>query len=291
MKIQTFSILAGSSACNARCPFCISHMTPAHGVPLKEPEVNWHNFQKGCHLAKASGVTTVMLTSKGEPTLFPDMITKMLEALEPFNFPLIELQTNGIPIMERPERYAPLLKRWYDLGLTTVAVSIVDTDPESNRQIYLPHKREYIDLPGLIDVLHTHKLSVRLSVTMLRDFIDSPEGVERLLAYAREHKVEQLSVRPVNKPTESEDRDAALWTAERMLNQGLVDRIRHYLIANGTLLMTLIHGAQVFDVKGQNICLTDCLTLKGETEDIRQLIFFPDGTLGYDWAHTGARFN
>ncbi len=31
MKIQTFSIVAGSEACNARCPFCISKMTVPNG--------------------------------------------------------------------------------------------------------------------------------------------------------------------------------------------------------------------------------------------------------------------
>ena len=78
MKIQTFSILAGSEACNARCPFCISKMTPPSGVELKEPKVNWRNFRKACLLAKQSGVTTAMFTGKGEPTLFPKQITKFL---------------------------------------------------------------------------------------------------------------------------------------------------------------------------------------------------------------------
>ena len=35
MRIQTFSILAGSEACNARCPFCISKMTPPLGVDAR----------------------------------------------------------------------------------------------------------------------------------------------------------------------------------------------------------------------------------------------------------------
>lgn len=30
MKIQTLSVVAGTEACNARCPFCVTGMTPAH---------------------------------------------------------------------------------------------------------------------------------------------------------------------------------------------------------------------------------------------------------------------
>ncbi len=52
--------------------------------------------------------------------------------------------------------------------------------------------------------------------------------------------------------------------------------------------MTLMHGAVGYDVGGQNVCLTDCLTLDASNEDIRQLIFFPDGRLGYDWQYEGA---
>ena len=37
MKVRTFSIVAGSMACNAQCPFCVAHMTPANGLGSKEP--------------------------------------------------------------------------------------------------------------------------------------------------------------------------------------------------------------------------------------------------------------
>lgn len=100
MRIQTFSILTGSETCNARCPFCISRMTPPLGVDLKEPEVNWRNFAIACRLAASSGVTTVMLTGKGEPTLFPEQITRFLRALADSHFPFIELQSNGILFMD-----------------------------------------------------------------------------------------------------------------------------------------------------------------------------------------------
>ena len=77
MKIQTFSVIVGSNACNAHCPFCVSRMTP-NALEAKPTEVNWRNFDVAVRLACRAGVTTAMLTGKGEPTLWPDLIDKYL---------------------------------------------------------------------------------------------------------------------------------------------------------------------------------------------------------------------
>jgi hypothetical protein len=53
--------------------------------------------------------------------------------------------------------------------------------------------------------------------------------------------------------------------------------------------MHLPHGATIYDVKGQNVCMTNSLTLSTNPDEIRQLIYFPDGRLMYDWVHMGAR--
>jgi hypothetical protein len=58
MKVKTFSIIAGSAACNARCPFCVSKMTPDSGITVKEPDVNWRNFSISAGLAKLYGADT-----------------------------------------------------------------------------------------------------------------------------------------------------------------------------------------------------------------------------------------
>jgi len=288
MRIQTLSIVAGSEACNARCPFCISKMTPPLGVDLKEPAVNWRNFNIACRLADRCGVTTAMFTGKGEPTIFPGQITKYLQAMAEFRFPIIELQSNGILITERSEVYAEHLQDWYKMGLTTFALSIVHFLPEKNRLIYLPYKEEYIDLPKLIQMLHDHGFSVRLACIMASGFIDSPQHLQELIDFAREHNVEQLTVRPVNRPSSSRNQVAYDWTKEHHLRPEQLSDICSFLKANGLHLMTLIHGAQVYDVGGQNVCLTDSLTIDSNSEDLRQLIFFPDGHLRYDWRYPGA---
>lgn len=288
MQIQTFSVLTGSEACNARCPFCISKMTPPNGVQLAEPEVDWRNFEIACRFAVRCGVTTVMLTGKGEPTLFPEQITRTLRKLQEFGFPFLEIQSNGIIIADRPEEYARHLQDWYAAGLTTIAISIVHYRAEMNQPIYLPHRREYIDLPALIRLLHGNRLSVRLTGILADGLIDSREGIRELIAFARENQVEQLTVRPVNRPSSSRNAEVFEWTNRHFLRPEQMEDIRSYLEQEGSLLMTLVHGAQVYDVGGQNICLTDSLTIDKRSDNLRQLIFFPDGHLRYDWQYQGA---
>lgn len=288
MKIQTFSIVAGSEACNARCPFCISKMTVPNGVELKEPAVNWRNFGKACLLAQRCGVTTAMITGKGEPTLFPSQVHQYLEHMKPFGFPLTEIQSNGIPTALNPDKYRPWVTKWHEAGLTLMAVSIVHWEPEKNREVYVPYMKSYIDLAALIRLLHDHGLSVRLTCTMLKGFVDSPASVEGLIDFAREHKVEQLSVRPVNKPETSRDPETFRWTVDRCLSDAQQGEITAWFGQKGAKLMSLMHGAVVYDVGGQNVCLTNCLTIDPSGDDLRQLIFFPDGHLRYDWQYAGA---
>lgn len=287
MKISLFSIVAGSEACNARCPFCISKMTPPNGITLAEPSVNWRNFEKACQFAQRMNVTTAMITGKGEPTLFPSQITTFLERLSKYEMPLVELQTNGIPLAEKEDSDA-LLRKWYDLGLTTVAISIVHYDAEKNRQIYLPYRKAYIDLPKLIARIHACGLNVRLACIMVNGYIDSAEEVQKLIHFAHENKVEQLTFRPVNNPVESRNKDVGDWTAQHRLSLEQAQDIAAFLQEKGSPLMKTEYGATVYDVGGQNVCITNSLTLNKDSEDIRQLIFFPNGHLAYDWQHAGA---
>ncbi|MEK7191894.1 MAG: radical SAM protein [Patescibacteria group bacterium] len=290
MRIQTFSILAGSEACNARCPFCVSKMTPPLGVELKEPEVNWRNFRKACLLAKQSGVTTAMFTGKGEPTLFPNQITKYLEAMMDFEFPIIELQSNGIMISKKENRYLGCLREWYHLGMTTIAISIVHFDPEKNREIYLPYEKNYIDLPALIGTLHAVGFSVRLTCIAANGFIDSAEKLRKLIDFVKENKVEQLTLTPVNKPDEEHNRnmEAWNWTKAHHLSEEQKKEIRSFVEKEGSHLWTLSHGAKVYDLKGQNICLNECLTVQPDAGEMRNLIFFPDGHLRSYWQYEGS---
>ncbi len=281
MRIQTFSVIAGSAACNARCPFCVSRMTPPQGMSLKLPEPNWRNFAKACGLAQQAGVTTVLITGKGEPTLFPDQVSAYLASLAPYRFPFIELQTNGIAIADGRIDDGTLTD-WYRLGLSTVIISVTGIDAQINRDVYLPYREAYIDLAALITRLHGIGFSVRLGCVALAQGVSTPERLQDLLAFAR--------ARPVTTPDPGTVQDMSVfeWTRDHAVPAHAWKALVAWVEANGNRLLQLAHGAVVFDVGGQNLCLSNCLTIRPDEEELRQLIFFPDGHLRYDWQYAGA---
>lgn len=298
IKPFTMSILTGSAACNARCTFCVSKMTPPQGVEIKCAPASHHNLRQACLLARQSGVTTILLTGKGEPTLFPDEITAKLEAISEFEFPMIELQTNGIKLAtdelgetRTPNRYTKkysYLERWWELGLRVIAISNVGIDRELNRQVYTPYASEYYDLASLVEKLHSWHYTVRLTTVMIKGGVDSYEKVLELTSWARQHNVEQVSVRPVTLSNRNTDEDVAAWMQRYGLSGWEVQAIVDGVNRSHPLLLTLPHGATIHDVDGQNLCLTNCLTHSSSPDEIRQLIYFPDGHLRYSWEYEGA---
>lgn len=333
MKITTLSIVAGSLACQARCPFCVARMTPSNNMTNKLPAVNWRNFKKACLLAKSGGASTVLITSKGEPTLFPEQVTQYLENLQPFEFPIIEMQTNGIAVVEGRVTEEQLSK-WYALGLTTVAISIVHYDPAKNHAIYLPDRKlkpaqlppadpggkeggptlalpvlpdvslgarltarasqgeqeGYIDLPKLFKLLQnpSRRFSIRLTCIAADGYIDSADELKNLLAFAAHNKVEQVSLTPVNKPFDADDKEAFDWVSKNYLKPKQLESITSYLAAEGQVVRTLPHGATVYDVHGQNLNLSNCLTRDTKPDEVRSLIFFPDGHVRTNWDLSGS---
>jgi len=283
MHFQTFSVVVGTRACNAHCPFCISKQT---GLP-KPTEVNWRNFRVACKLAKQTGTTTVLMTGKGEPTLYPELITKHLKEMAPFDFPLIELQTNGIRIASG--ELDEFLQSWYEQGLTTIALSIVHFDDRKNAEIYQPGSDTYTNLEVLIHKLHQIGFSVRLCVMLLKGFIDSASRVKTMIEECRQLGVEQLTFRNIKAANVTSDDGVTEWTREHALPEWEVQAINTYVRENGTLLHRLMHNTVIYDVGGQNVCLGTCLTQDPEQDDFRQLIFFPSGDLFWDWQYKGAR--
>lgn len=287
MRIQAFTILVGSAACNGHCPYCVSKMTPPQGVGLELSEVNSRNLRIGCKFAENSGVSTIILSGKGETTLFPKQITEVLRDIYFYRFPFREIQTNGMKLFQEKKKYEKHLKDWYDLGLTTVAISIVHYEDGRNKENFQPNG-PYMNLVVLISYLHSLGLSVRLSCVMFRGAIDSVNEVKNLVSFAKTNKVEQLTITPVRAPKTSENPKIARWVAEHGLPEATQRKIKEFLEDKSKRLLPLMHGAVVYDLDGQNICLSDCLTENTDTEEVRQLIFFPDGHLRYDWQYPGA---
>ncbi len=290
MKIGTFTIVCGNSACNARCPCCISQMTPP-AESVKDKDVNWRNFDIACQFAKECGATTALITGKGEPTLRPDLVGKYIKKAREQKFCFIELQTNGI--IFKDEFGLQLAKQWYDAGLTLVCMSILHPYAVQNSQAMYPQGPVY-NVWAIAEKLHEIGLSVRINLTMttlLSEELQLPQAVllnlKKFVDFGREYKIEQLTARPVNMP-DGCDNEVARWVKTHRI-EGVEKMCQDYLIGNmATPLLNLGHGATIYDWNGQNICVNNCLTESKNPEDIRQLIFLPNGRLVYSWVFSGA---
>ena len=287
MKFKMFSVIVGTEACIAKCPFCVS-CEKINNQLLEIPNINWRNFNIAANLANRSGINTVMLTSRGEPLLFPDQITDYLEYLKPYNFPFVELQTNGILFESIYKKYGnKFFKKWYDLGLTTITISVVSDEYIKNKENYTPDGT-YMNLDKTIKLLHDYGFSIRLTCVLCKGITSSLKEIEKFIDYAKINNVEQVTLRPLNEEFRRES--IKPWINKHLLSDDDKNDIRNYLEKNGTLLLVLDRIGTIYDLKGQNVMFS--VPLNANTRDInpdngRNLIFFQDGHLRYEWEKTG----
>ncbi len=287
MKALTYTIIAGSRACENDCPICISKMTPDYGIGYKEPEVDWEKFEKATTIALNHGAENVLITGKGEPTLFPYQITKYLHKIEDRQFDRRELQTDGCNIASGGKLYNEFLRVWKDLGLDVIAVSVYHYNDRKNKEMFRSKNEKHYDLETFIEKIHSGGLNARLSCVMLENYIDSVEEVQNLIDFAKENDIFQLTLRTADRPKEPVDSFISRKTAEYVDKHKLGDEklreISDFLEKEGTKCDVLPHGAVVYEVDEQNVCLTTGLTYDSGKEEIRQLIFFPQGWLTTSW--------
>tara|TARA_B100000745_G_scaffold192726_1_gene126756 strand:+ start:25396 stop:26226 length:831 start_codon:yes stop_codon:yes gene_type:complete len=259
------------------------------------PDINRRNFEKAVRLAQAGGVTTILFTGKGEPLLYPEEITHYLEMLDG-RIPLLELQTNALMIarLVQGKRAGKLtedvLRGWYEMGLNTIAISTVGINPAHNSAVYLGGSREYPDLSSTVDYLHRLGFQVRLGVMMQKGMVDTSPKMREVVEWCRQREIAQLTFRPIRAPEASEHQKVSAYVRMVGMSQkailALYDTFRDAPAA--TLLQNLMHGTEVWDYAGQNVCLSDCLTHSPDTNEMRQIIFYANGRLAYSWTHQGA---
>ena len=281
MQILTYTAVVGTARCNVRCPFCVAIMTPHYP---KLEAINIPNLKAGADLSVRGGATTFLITGKGEPTLYPEQVTEVLLAVGE-KFPIIELQTNGLRIASG--ELDNCLPEWRRLGLKTVAVSVVHWDADKNALMNPRETDKMPDLAALVRKLKGFGLTVRLSVVMVKGGIDDVTKFATFIEWAKANGVDQMTFRPVTRPEEAEGK-VSEWVRGNCITEELVQECHGFLRNMGTHLLSLSFGAEVFDVKGQNVCLTNCLTLDETGKEIRQLIYCSDGHIRYDWRYEGA---
>lgn len=275
--ISTYSIIAGNMRCPNDCPICISKMTPNHGIGHEDMEFNWAKFKKATRIAATRGARNVLITGKGEPTLFPDLVGKILVELASENFERIELQTEGSNIANNISDN--VLRKWRSWGLDLIAVSIYHFDDTSNGWGF-GHSEAKYSLSGLIKRLNDLGFLVRLSCLLRKDYVDNTNLTFGLVEFCKENDVFQLTLRTLDVPESSRNHSMADYVEANRPEPDNMKAIAGLITDNGKLCYTLPHGASVYEILGQNVSITTGL---GKPGDDRQLIFFPQGWLTMSW--------
>lgn len=283
MKIQTISLCAGEGHCGRNCPYCVSAMTGKTEFSAMPNELS-PKVGKALRLAQMSGVSTALITGKGEPLLTEKSrghVMQYLSELRDLGFPFIEIQTSGHGLTDET------LGSFKEFGVTTVAISCVSVSLTKNQDIY---GRGYEDPFVVAERVHRYDIMVRLCCTMCAGYCESPESMGELIQACRLHEIEQMSFAPVRAPHSSKNGGAAAWVKEHEISDRQLRYMYNAIRRQGTPIMSLVHGGMVYDVGGVSVCLRDCLTESVDLDDVRQLIVYPNGETRYSWTLDAARF-
>ena len=305
MKVQTLSLVIGTQACNAKCAFCVSHITGFGELP--KTRVFHRDIDKAVDLALRGGATTALLTGKGEPTLYPAQISDALFHLK--KFPLIELQTNGLTFgcFLTPQREGSrpvgalvrdLLPDWRRAGLTTIALSTsgyLPTWHPKHRDLVEKNEFHYgrcLDYESLVTHLRRLGFTIRFCIMAQKGGIDTVEKLEDQLAWCKSVGVEQVIIRPITTTRESHSKEAE-YVRKQSVEDMFDDRNPHSFIRWANVVMTPIlylhDGGVVYSSQELgNLAIGNCLTNSIDKDSVRSLIFYPNGRLTYSWHEPGA---
>jgi len=232
------------------------------------------NLPKVLNLARMAGVSSVLLTGKGEPCRDLDDAIWLLDA---FAHLPVELQTNGLRLIRRFERDPGVgdLERLSQRGLNVLAFSL-DGLEQFGRMA--PLFARAVEL-GLV---------VRVTFN-LTDRLPQDTGLDAFLDACRSSGVQQFSLRQVTVPNDvalstPEAVQTAAWIREHV-DPALYTRLVEDLTARKPrLIRRLPYGAVVYDLAGIAVSHFDyCVQDDHGPDDIRSLIFQEDGHLYTAW--------
>lgn len=315
-QYQSLTIVAGTwfpveykgqkvGGCGATCSGCISLQTtePQDYLSLSYPGLDVLSLKTAVDTAiTRGGGSSIIISGKREPTRHPSQISEILESLGNTN-PIKEIQTTGLDIMKPAySEKGGWLDRWYDKGLRIISLSLVDIDQQNNNNYFCRTNIEkYPPMDVLTNMLQGKGFTVRWSIIQMHPYITTPEGIEKVVNYAREFDKVQVSLRPLTTTEPRPDFPIGMktydWVKEHCMTKEEVKKISEYITGNTRkedVCKYLAHDAVVYNYRGpgrkqkpQNLALSDCVTHKPEqdmkTGMQRQLIYYPNGRIANSW--------
>lgn len=255
--------------CNRDCPYCISKMT---GYMEHNFDLMVRNAIKVKQLAKTAGITSILFTGKGEPTLNLEHLSILAELF--FEYPM-EVQTNALTLMVDTK---DMLYKLWAMGINTIAIS-TDSDGMFDQ---IEKIIELADKEGLDFVW---RITINVS-----DRFKKYNTYDKIATWCSDHGVNQLSLRKLSVPltNRTSNSDEVVEWIEKHAPYGLYEKLTDELYeavrVRGIEIRTLNHGEVVYDLDGVSVVAIDyCIQEKAERDNIRSLIFQEDGHLYTTW--------
>jgi hypothetical protein len=261
MKANNLTICI-DAPCNKKCPYCVSKMT---FYPEPNENLFCGNMQIAVKMANLASVSSVLITSKGEPLNDLSTVENICKIF--YNFPL-ELQTNGLKLKHLP---IEVLEGW---GINTIAFSI------DKYQDMFSFKEQFDDCKK-------RGINVRITV-VLSDLWTPPDGYN-FLADCTQLGIKQVTLRKMTVPSliliTEESIKTAEWIKEhsKEKHEMFLGPLYCYELPEN-LVRQLPFGPSVYDMEGIAVTTIDyCIQESNNTEDIRSLIYHQDGHMYTSW--------
>jgi len=270
MRANNLTIAIPYSGCDKNCPYCVSQMT---GIELPHPFLMGRNVEKVKTVARASDVTSVLLTGKGEPCM---NMEQLLFYIREFGEWPVELQTNGIEIY----RSEPYVEMFADAGLDVIAFSL-DKLSQIRRYKKVFHR------------VHMFNMTVRVALN-ITTMIPTETTFDSILQTCIKCGVDQLLLRNVSVPTGTPTSGQTEWIRNNVqatqyiyLTEEVLKKVHD---TNAPLLVRNNWGMVVWDIDGVSVTYNDyCIQDSNRGTDIRSLIFLDDGHLYTSWRSKASR--
>jgi len=279
MKINSMSIVPQDVGCNARCKYCIAHLTKIVRKGLKRPGINLPKLEKCCQYVKNLDAGTGIVTSCGENLLGSWTNIENILWLMSKYFGQIDLHTNGIEILNPPE-----FGRDFSEMLAPYLTNITMTVPHYKKEINALHGFE-IDYKKLFRKLNDLGLTIRLSCVVHKEGIYYAEDMKEYIKYYGDMGVSQIVFRELWIPTlgKTDTRTAKLidWCRKNHVSQKIIDNGLNNCIGIDKKLNWWEHG-QPYEIHGVAVSSSTC-TQNFTKDVIKSVVYRPDNYMYPDW--------
>jgi len=263
MKTNNITISIPYKGCDKNCEYCSSKLIKEAIIP--NDNLFLQNLNKIVFLSKKSeDITSILITSRGEPLLNKDILFVVLEK---FKNCITKIQTNGKILYDDFLSNKSIIEKLYKLRLNIISFSIdtiLDIEKYSEMFKYLSDK-----FVLRISLIITKKLNDNLK---LKDWLKICKG----------NYIKQLSFRNINILENIENNETVNWIIENQ-NKEYYSLLKEEVKDNYKIIRE-VDLIKIYDCDNISIALFDKTVINNNSyNDIHDLIYLEDGHLYTSW--------